>query len=62
MLKKKFEKMKEYIKPNLKIVEIKTESLLDIASVQGADDITRKGTFAGGNADSRDGGYWDDED
>ena len=54
--------MKEYIKPNLKIVEIKTESLLDIHSVQGADGITRQGTFGGGAADSRDGGYWDDED
>ena len=55
--------MKEYIKPNLKIVEIKTESLLDIHSVQGADDIKRgQGYFVGGDADSRDGGYWDDED
>ena len=54
--------MKEYIKPNLKIVEIKTESLLQINSVQGADGITRQGTFGGGTADSRDGGYWDDED
>lgn len=54
--------MKKYIKPNLEIVQVKTGSLLNIASVQGADDITRQGTFAGGTADSRDGGYWDDED
>lgn len=55
--------MKKYIKPNLEIVQVKTESLLDIASVQGADDIKRgQGYFGGGAADSRDGGYWDDED
>ena len=55
--------MKKYIKPNLEIVQVKTGSLLNIASVQGADDIKRgQGTFVGGDADSRRGSIWDDDE
>lgn len=53
-------KMKAYIRPNLEVINVKTESLLQ--NVSGAEGITNGGKFAGGDGDSRRGGWLDDEE
>ena len=58
--------MKKYIKPNVRVVAIKTQHLLEsnsITTVTGANGIGRgSGDFGGGAADSRRRGYWDDDE
>jgi len=57
--------MKKYIKPNVLIVRVKVEKLLNansIQTVQGLDGVTKGGVFGGGTADSRRNRYWDDEE
>ena len=58
--------MKKYIKPSMEVVNIKIQTLLQdnsVNSVNGLTGVERgNGDFDGGNADSRGGGYWDDED
>lgn len=58
--------MKKYIKPNVLIVRVKVEKLLQysLKSVGGLGDDVKKGDgfFSGGTADSRRNRYWDDEE
>ena len=57
--------MKKYIKPNVLIVRVKVEKLLQysLKSVGGLDGVTKgEGEFIGGVADSRRNRYWDDEE
>jgi len=55
--------MKKYVKPNIEVVNIKMQSLLQnsLGSVQGLDDVKRGGEFGGGSSDSR-GSYWEDDE
>jgi hypothetical protein len=58
--------MKKYIKPDVEVMDVKIESLLDtpsITSVTGLSDVEKgEGDFPGGGADSRMDYFWDDED
>ena len=56
--------MKKYMKPNVEVMDVEIESLLDMTSVTGLDDVTTgEGEFPGGNADSRELDiFFDDED
>ena len=58
--------MKKYIKPNVLIVAVKVEKLLNnnsITSLRGLSGVEKKeGFFSGVDADSRRNRYWDDED
>ena len=57
--------MKMYMKPAIMVEDIQLESLLteSLNDVTGADGLSKgDGEFAGGNADSRRRGSWDDED
>ena len=55
-------KTKVYIKPEVQMTEIRIQSLL-IGSVSGLDGVTvGDEDFTGGNADSRRGSLWDDDE
>ena len=57
--------MKKYIKPNVLIVSVRIEKILQqsLTSVKGLSGVEKKeGFFSGGDADSRRNRYWDDED
>jgi len=56
--------MKKYVKPNIEVVNIKMQSLLQnsLGSVTGLDGVERgEGDFGGGSSDSR-GSYWEDDE
>ena len=51
---------KEYMKPTTLLVDVKNQSPL---CVSGLDDVTQSSTpFGGGDADSRGGSIWGDDD
>ena len=56
--------MKKYIQPNIKIVALRTHSIMaSVSSVTGLDGVKRgSGDFSGGAADSRNDDWWDDEE
>ena len=57
--------MKRYIVPETVVVKLRTHRLLSQNSVNNVDGfgLTKgSGDFGGGKADSRRGGFWDDED
>lgn len=57
--------MKQYIKPNVLIVNVRIEKILQqsLTSVSGLSGVQRGGTYGGrGSADSRAFDFWDDED
>jgi hypothetical protein len=56
--------MKKYVKPNIEVVNIKMQSLLQnsVKSVEGLNGVERgEGDFGGGARDSR-GSYWEDDE
>ena len=46
--------MKKYIKPDVEMLDVKIETLLELGSVEGLDGVTTSPTeFPGGSTDSR---------
>ena len=57
--------MKKYIKPNLEVMNIKVQPLMNnsVTTASGLDDVTISDSdFGGGDADSRSYSLWDDEE
>ena len=52
--------MKKYIKPEIEMTAIEIQSLLNIASTEGADDLGVGSERIKGTVDSRESDYWDE--
>ena len=57
--------MKKYIKPNLEVMNIKVQPLMNnsVTTASGLDGVEMgEGDFTGGAADSRSGSLWDEDE